>query len=551
MSVSCKIHGLKLRMNRFLLSARAHAIPVLAFCVFPGGSLLAAGVHSVRRAASVAIPIPWGTVDLANQRPVKGASVFLTTRGAVLLGSNRFAGVRIPPGTQVQFRPRTCVTAVNGRFSFPAQKMKYRIFVSDPHGYADIQSANLVGHRRIILRPWCSLNGVVRVGRGPVANANVQTLIADSPNGAMISAPWFMIKYNAKSGPDGAFRDHFLMPGCASVSWGSLINWKRMVNVLLSPGKVAFVDVGGTGCTVLGKLKFPANLKLPPGGFAGSSATLMRCPPVAPRPKIWPILSKKEKRHWMCHWLETASGRDYQLSCGLEIASDPITKAGRVRFADVPPGRYDLQYSFPPPRGKPIDPLWIPMAGGDWNIVVPSALGGRANRPLQLGSLKLFPERFGGGWKAPPFNLKLLNGDGTIELSSFKGRCVLLYFWASWSDESDIFTRYLQYIHRLYRADPRLAIVSIALNRRLSGARKYVKDHGLHWIQAVAGAGVPTPIRAEYSAIDDCYAVLISSNGEVLASNIAPGQLLDTVASYVGHPKSERGSRRTNGMGTP
>jgi len=547
--IPCKIPGRKPRTGRFVLSAMARTISVLALFAFPVVSLLADQPHSTRGSGGVAIPIPRGKVMLANRRPVKGANVFLTTRGVVLLGSNRLAGVRIPPGTQVQFRPQKCVTAANGRFSFPAQKTKYRIFVSDPHGYADIKSADIAGQRKIILRPWCSLRGIVRNGKRPVADANVQTLVDGSPNGAMISFPWFMIRYDARSGPDGIFRDHFLMRGCASVIWQHQVaNFYRIVNVFVSPGNATIVNVGGTGRTVMGELKLPANLKVPPSGFAGTTATLMRCPPVAPRPKIWTILSKKEKHDWMCHWLQTAKGREYQLASGSEIASDPITKSGRVRFDDVPPGRYNILYWFPQPEVKPIP--WVPMAGGDWNVVVPSASGRRANRPFQLGELKLFPEKFGDDWKAPPFNLKLLNGVGTVKLSSFVDRYVLLYFWASWSDESDIFTRYLQYINHLYRADPRLALVSIALNRRPRGARKYVKDHKLHWIQAVAAAGTSGPVAAQYGVFDHCYAVLVAPGGVVLASNIAPGKLLNAIASYVGHPISKNVNHGAGGTGS-
>jgi DsbE subfamily thiol:disulfide oxidoreductase len=84
------------------------------------------------------------------------------------------------------------------------------------------------------------------------------------------------------------------------------------------------------------------------------------------------------------------------------------------------------------------------------------------------------------GARAPDFALANLSGDGTVQLSDFRGKPVVVNFWASWCHPcrkefpllADARTKY---------ADDGLQIIGVSFRDIPSDARTFVKDQKAKW----------------------------------------------------------------------
>ncbi|MDH4028536.1 MAG: TlpA family protein disulfide reductase [Nitrospirota bacterium] len=78
------------------------------------------------------------------------------------------------------------------------------------------------------------------------------------------------------------------------------------------------------------------------------------------------------------------------------------------------------------------------------------------------------------GGKAPSFELKDLSGN-VVYLSSFRGRAVLLNFWATWCPYCRKERPHLGSLHTEYK-DRGLVIISVATDRSENDIRNFMKD---------------------------------------------------------------------------
>jgi len=77
------------------------------------------------------------------------------------------------------------------------------------------------------------------------------------------------------------------------------------------------------------------------------------------------------------------------------------------------------------------------------------------------------------GKKAPEFKVRDLSGN-SVSLSSFKGRPILLNFWATWCPYCREERPYLNSLHREYK-DRGLVIVSVSIDRSSQRVKAYLK----------------------------------------------------------------------------
>jgi peroxiredoxin len=87
------------------------------------------------------------------------------------------------------------------------------------------------------------------------------------------------------------------------------------------------------------------------------------------------------------------------------------------------------------------------------------------------------PAKFGKGSLAPDFTLKKLSG-GDLQLSSLRGKAVLLDFWDTWCPPCRKAMPHLQELSVEYADE--LVVVGVALGRNGEAAvRKFTQDYGL------------------------------------------------------------------------
>jgi peroxiredoxin len=117
------------------------------------------------------------------------------------------------------------------------------------------------------------------------------------------------------------------------------------------------------------------------------------------------------------------------------------------------------------------------------------------------------------GRPAPDFTADALNG-GTVRLGDYRGKVVLLDFWASWCAPC---RAEMPNVKRLYEEyHPKgLEIIGISLDRTVSDARSFAEDHGMSWIQVWDSQSGGAGPAEEYGVTAIPVTFLIDRSGTV------------------------------------
>ena len=139
---------------------------------------------------------------------------------------------------------------------------------------------------------------------------------------------------------------------------------------------------------------------------------------------------------------------------------------------------------------------------------------------IQYGAELLKP-----GTAAPEFQLNDLDGKA-VKLSDFRGKTVVLVFWASWCPDCRAEVPDLKYMQT--KADPRkVAFVAVSFDRTKEAWETYVKENGMTGVQLFETAPrKESEVNAAYHVkwIPSLY--LIDEQGKVALGTV----VLDKVA---------------------
>ncbi len=115
-------------------------------------------------------------------------------------------------------------------------------------------------------------------------------------------------------------------------------------------------------------------------------------------------------------------------------------------------------------------------------VTVPDSDSGNNEDPLDLGGLAL-------EWKNPPattpgidFQAKTLEGK-SFSLAEYRGKYVLLGFWAAWSDRSEEQLGEVRKLFDTLGADQRVSFVGVSLDDDMESVRQTVVRRGYRWTQ--------------------------------------------------------------------
>lgn len=117
---------------------------------------------------------------------------------------------------------------------------------------------------------------------------------------------------------------------------------------------------------------------------------------------------------------------------------------------------------------------------------------------------------------APTFSLKTLDGK-KIKLEDYRGKAVLLYFWATWCSPCVASTPGLKKFYEELSQYDGFAMISLSLDEDESGLRRYIERNGITWPQA--RLGLHSQVAADYGVSGVPAYFLVGPNGRIFSTD--------------------------------
>ena len=187
------------------------------------------------------------------------------------------------------------------------------------------------------------------------------------------------------------------------------------------------------------------------------------------------------------------------------------------------------------PQRRAETPVVPPVQPREINLRLPN----RFNRPV----VPPVPSK---DQKALDFQVNDINGN-SLSLKKYRGKVVLLDFWATWCGPCLVEMPNVKRIYQKYKKQ-NFQIIGISLDTDISKLRSYLKREGITWPQYFDGAGWENSIAQKYGINSIPRMYLIDGDGIIRKENVR-GRALELAVSELvreNNRKSSIDNRGTN-----
>ncbi|MCE3018664.1 MAG: M56 family metallopeptidase [Pirellula sp.] len=450
-------------------------------------------------------PIQTGRVRDSNGANISKAKVFLVKPDDSLMISDSkdyFSGMS----------PASLRLDEQGVFAHATQESNYAIVVASDEGYAEKYYGPGEPASDLILKPWARVEGYLFQEGKPVADALIMLRPIRQLGG---DNPHVQDNFQTRTDTNGKFI-FSKVPSVPSTVGSLLSSWEdypitssQFLPIELNPGETKTVNLGGDGLQIHGRvqLKGDGAEKIE---FRYGIHQMVRVDggeiAVPSHARKGPEYKAGEQREFE-QKLAGASGS----VLGMEQHTVKLNPDGTFMINGVRPGKYRfLLQVYEPPTGCLVDPVgygYLEFDTRDYAIT---------NNSMNLGTIEISLK------PAPKVGQPLTNftwqdlAEKRHSLDEYRGKFVLLDFWATWCGPCMKSIPEMARIHESVANSKDVQLISLSIDSEMEAAKEVIREKKLNWTQGFIGDIVASPTGKALGIHSVPLYVLIDQQGVVV-----------------------------------
>ncbi len=464
-----------------------------------------------------------GTIVNASGEPAAGAEI-----GWV--GHGKKAFIKDGKFDHRGFSDQTDIIVVSdekGRFSLNPEKGNALIVVMHKDGYVQIASDAYQNNSEIKLTPWARIEGTVDLGSEGTSDISMTTLDKSSNTDPIPRISWMFYGFSLSG-------NSFVVEHVPAepVQIAKNLRFEQHNAKLLEPepGKTYKVHLGDKGSTVTGKIALVDSSQ----NYADPRQTHVAVFRVDPESKLPNSIKNLQRKSFNWYYKDQAS--IYSASKTYQNRFMPnIDEEGNFTFDNIPEGEYELVINLHDPLGENVSCGRGVLRAAS---VIPFAV---KKKSVNLKDIKLEPLAYpDAGQKAPLFTAKTFDGKD-IALKDYRGKVVLLEFWATWCGPCIQQMPKIKRLHDAFKDNDDFVLLGMNLDWDVEKAKKFIARKDLNWLQLSLGDMGESEIVSKYGIGGIPTAIVIDRKGNIIAKGIHPEQLEAAIDKILSQNSTAKG----------
>jgi len=180
--------------------------------------------------------------------------------------------------------------------------------------------------------------------------------------------------------------------------------------------------------------------------------------------------------------------------------------------------------------------VWVrvdPVESKNWFTQMPA---GKEKEVLQEEVMLNRDERISSGEMAPEFSAKTLEGKA-FKLSDYRGKHVLLDFWATWCGPCRGETPNLKAVYEKYGRREDFVMIGLSLDKDVDKPLAYAKENGCAWVDGFLGDWGKDTVTKKYGVHGIPSIFLIGPDGKVVAEGLRGEGIMQAVSGALEQKK--------------